>query len=456
MTRIRHLLDIRNLLIGLFGVVAYLYVASVLDKQGTGISHFVLTEWAINYSAGFIRRGLSGEAIVWIQDLFNLEYEAAIAIIAYSAYFLFATYCLWHIYRLKNSLPAESVAILLFLPAFIVFPMLNSSALGRKENLFLLLLIGHVQWLNICMARIRQQSREQRLKRVRQYLIVVAVLYNGIGIALTLIHESFLILSVPINMLLTFIVVRSVYGRGKSAFHAFAIYAPTIVVSLSIYVGMFDPGPSHQKALIICQQFEHVERITCDDMGAVGALWQTPHQAVWRVYKYIILREGVFPAYLVLMVLYFFLAAYAGVSVMTAQLRKDIGLRESLRVSAGLLVMLLVLPTLATAPLYAVALDWGRWTFTSITSFLLCCLGCRHIFTVAAVESSVAAAVRSRTDNHEGEAPFGAMLRSIAIVAGVYVLTSTNMPVCCMDDVGDAVKSLTSGMIDEVVAGWWN
>ena len=35
------------------------------DLHGRGINEWIYTDWLIDYSAGFVRRGLSGEPVRW-------------------------------------------------------------------------------------------------------------------------------------------------------------------------------------------------------------------------------------------------------------------------------------------------------------------------------------------------------------------------------------------------------
>ncbi len=51
---------------------------------------YVDQEWLINYSQGFVRRGLSGSLLILLKDKYNLDAFKAIKLFAYLTYLLFA------------------------------------------------------------------------------------------------------------------------------------------------------------------------------------------------------------------------------------------------------------------------------------------------------------------------------------------------------------------------------
>ena len=135
-------------------VKLYLIILSFLSiyfLAGVNVvsTYNAMTEWVINYQGGFVRRGLIGELIFSISNIFDLN-------LRFSFFFLQSTFYLifyYLLYKLLRDLkPNYFILLAIFFPLFIIFPIAELEAIGRKEILifiFLLLSINlYFKYLN--------------------------------------------------------------------------------------------------------------------------------------------------------------------------------------------------------------------------------------------------------------------------------------------------------------------
>lgn len=102
----------------------YLYL-----KHNGGLD-WSISEWLINYQGGFTRRGLGGEINIFLAKLFSISLREAIL---FFQIFTHTTYLILLFIYLKD-LKLEILQIFaLFSPIFLLYPIAELEALGRKE-----------------------------------------------------------------------------------------------------------------------------------------------------------------------------------------------------------------------------------------------------------------------------------------------------------------------------------
>ena len=121
----------------------YILIISVLSVYylmglNIVITNNAIAEWLINYQGGFVRRGFLGELIYQISFFFKINLRFAFLILQIS---LYLTYY-YLIYRLlKNISFNYLIFVTIFSPLFILFPIAELEALGRKEIILFIILI---------------------------------------------------------------------------------------------------------------------------------------------------------------------------------------------------------------------------------------------------------------------------------------------------------------------------
>tara|TARA_B100000989_G_scaffold49458_1_gene32488 strand:- start:1467 stop:2756 length:1290 start_codon:yes stop_codon:yes gene_type:complete len=163
-------------------------------------TNYVLNGWAysdalINYSEGFIRRGLLGEIIFNINNFTNLGIQK---IHAYIFIFFTLINIFFYILILRNISKFRFVYIfLLFNPLLLFFPLNDTGGYLRKEILMLTLMFFHCYLCN--------KYHSDKLSLSKYFLIFKCFIIPGI-ILNTLMHDIQLFL-IPFHFILTLNVI---------------------------------------------------------------------------------------------------------------------------------------------------------------------------------------------------------------------------------------------------------
>ncbi len=449
------------------GVILVIIAAGIVESGNLRLNSFVIREWYINYSAGFVRRGLSGTILLFAEREWSLHVAS---FLSYSAYLVFAFVALFYIrnlYRVRNEIPLHVVLILLFLPGAILMPILDYHVMGRKEWLFFVVLIGHILILNRFAGKIREVDINSEALRfiVNRYAIVVAVSYNILGVPTALTHEGILFLSIPANLVLTFFVLTQSYGVVKSLTLALLVYLPTTAISLLVIFHTMSIPFTRDSALIMCRSFEHLEHSNYCISGAIEYfieyLTLNSADGFRNTYSKNVKEPVVLASWTLLILLNFFLATYSGAYCMATRIRKlGTHVRSSGRllsftcVAEPRIVWPLLLPALATLPLFTIALDWGRWTFIVITSFLICAVSSKHVFLPVQIDWRGARIFPIEQSKKEARiAPLRLGIPSLqvcVILFSFYVLSSTTLPHYGITP-SNAVRYLSGGVVRDLV-----
>ena len=110
----------------LFFSVIYLYQKHTVGNDST------ISEWLINYSGGFTKRGIIGQLCIYLANYLDLNlrdsiliFQVLILIVYFSALYLF----------LKNIQINKIIILAIFTPIFILYPIAEIEVLVRKETL---------------------------------------------------------------------------------------------------------------------------------------------------------------------------------------------------------------------------------------------------------------------------------------------------------------------------------
>ena len=100
-----------------------------------------LSDWLINYEGGFVRRGLIGELITNFSSVFSLKLRDSILIFQLvfflSHYLLIILFC-------KNLAQNRLIILAIFSPIFILYPVAEIEALGRKELIIFTIFLSYL------------------------------------------------------------------------------------------------------------------------------------------------------------------------------------------------------------------------------------------------------------------------------------------------------------------------
>ena len=108
----------------IFYVIFYLYW-----KHDVG-NDWSISEWLINYQGGFTRRGLGGEINIFLANLFSIPLRNAILFLQVTAHLIYLVFLFIYLKDLKLDILQ---IFALFSPLFLLYPIAELEALGRKE-----------------------------------------------------------------------------------------------------------------------------------------------------------------------------------------------------------------------------------------------------------------------------------------------------------------------------------
>ena len=100
-----------------------------------------LSDWLINYEGGFVRRGLIGELITNFSSILSLKLRDSILIFQLV---FFLSYYLLIILFCKNLAQNRLIILAIFSPIFILYPVAEIEALGRKELIIFTIFLSYL------------------------------------------------------------------------------------------------------------------------------------------------------------------------------------------------------------------------------------------------------------------------------------------------------------------------
>ena len=115
--------------------VCFLYLKHDVGNDST------ISEWIINYSGGFTKRGLIGQIVVYFSRFFDSELRE---IILYFQILIIGTYFILIFIFLKNIFFERIYLLCIFTPIFLLYPVYEVEVLARKEVFIYILFIIHL------------------------------------------------------------------------------------------------------------------------------------------------------------------------------------------------------------------------------------------------------------------------------------------------------------------------
>jgi hypothetical protein len=365
-----------------FLVAAGFFVAVVVTiRAGLGrVDQWLLGDWLIDYSAGFTRRGLIGEAVRQLGDAFGLDRIIVTTLIQLSVLAALMAMVLALVVSHQRGL---TTLMLVASPAFVLF-LLNPLGTMRKEIVLWLVVAAVLVW-----------SKSGRFSAAQTLPWVVAIAFP----LLVLVHEALLFYGGFVAVLMWLLVAEGTVAKTR-ALWAGAVGA--VLTAVAGAVSLLWPSRPHSGA-DICATLTGGGYSDALCAGAIGFLDQDAALSLHRVVDAVATGNylGVYIPVIILSSLPFFFVQFS----------------RPLAYALGLSLAV-------TIPLFVVAIDWGRWIVVSVWLITLLVLrfdGSTDI-TVLAVDKT-----RRR-------------LLSLATPAGVIAFaTLWSVPHCCEPRIGFGV-----------------
>ncbi len=356
------------LLNGILAFFLCIYFVKVIEIQNIyNMQGWLTGDWLINYSNGFIRRGLLGELADYLHRNLAISHVSTIFFIKL---FLYAIYCvafLWLCIRKKIGL----FEIMLILSAWaFVFDLNYPTASGRKE---LILFAVFTLYALIKTFSHKQESASVFFKQWDfWYLLILLPL-------ILLIHEG-------LFFFYQYFLLFALMGKEdiRNAVIKFLIpYSISLAILILMSVGYL--GDSND-ANVICQTLLNANLNESICNGAIMALGGFEYE----------IHTAYFIAYSIIFTLTF--------SALMLYAYKAFDRGEFNRCAVVILVFML-----PTIPLYVFASDWGRWIHITAMLTFICILSNKS---------------HEKISFHEGKRIYGLL----AVVISVIYVTTWKIP----------------------------
>lgn len=384
--RLRHLCTVY---IGFVALVTLTF--AVINAR---VTHpWIIGEWLINYSGGFLRRGLLGECLLLVHRLTQLPLIGLTASLQIGLYSAFYASLIPLLRGVRWSLP---LLALLLSPATLAFTVLDPPTSVRKE---ILLFLALSLLVNLVV------SRQTPAWQISLAIAIVSPM-------LVLTHEA-LLAFLPY----LFLPLLLATPRPRDAIR-FAP-PPILFAALAFAAAVTHPGGGREAAAICASiggHLDHQQAGICS--GAIAYLRFTPAAARAET-----LRAIHFYSYRTRYPLPILLTCLPIAWRLLDRVRHPGNQR-----AGRLLLTLTALSVVASLPLFVIARDWGRWMEIHATCLLLLFLLLDRLHHSEDPDLSTAADLSVLSGSTESRPDAALSLRPVSLVGLVLYATCWTLP----------------------------
>jgi len=301
-------------------------------------AHYEVQDWLINYQAGFVRRGLSGEIFLFFSNLFNVEVKLFYLIFV-SAIVIYFFYLIYNF--IKDVTFNLINTIIIFCPLSIFYNLFDSKSTGRKEIIVIVFLLFFINFI-------------KKIKYKENSIYLLSISFP----ILILMHESVLFY-LPYFFSVIFIYINE-ENKNKMFVLSFIFL---LGISLLTYI-LFTYGATSEQVKIICDSIKGSVRDNCYTSGSIVELTRNLDIAYADVLDRNI--NGIWKGFLkitIISIIIGFLPIILASSFLYNQNQNYPN--SNIIIKTFNYNLFLFLPLLPTLPLYLFTIDWGRWVHTS-------------------------------------------------------------------------------------------
>lgn len=314
-------------------ITSLFWILTIINIVISSNTHFDFFNQSmfINYSQGFVRRGLLGEFFKKMHILTNINIFLLIKIFCLSNYLFFIAFVSFNFFKKKLSYAFLFLPYILPYYAFIGF-------INAKDffllNLFLIQLFI--------------------LKKIKNIFLKI-ILLNSVSILGILTHEIFFFISIPI-LIYHLIIEKKQLIKLDILLYAISFTPSLIVTLLSVYYH----GDQHIAILIYQDILSYIPKDTQNlglD-GGIGCLGEHAENKIKYVFKdrtWNGFSRGVsYSVYLITLV--YILLNLNKINVNLFRSKENSGTINPINTA-----FIFIFQTLCLFPIYCVAIDWQRW-----------------------------------------------------------------------------------------------
>ncbi len=350
------------------------------DAFGTSLNYWAYTDWIIDYSQGFIRRGLSGEILRLVPAT-----VPPIEFVAVFSWILILSIAFGYIRLLARSwkiFHPLTLFGLLFLPSLLIFYLHDHDAIARKEILGYVTVLLHlfVVEKSFPLGDVSALP-DGNLRRYFRWLLLIAVILLP---AIILIHEGNFLLFVPLHAMITLTVLRM---KARPTFTRAALWTGLLYLPAALAFGAvyLSGTPSYPVLLGICEKWAAVGAIregTCllppDKLSGstlpgsfIPMQWSLSKAAQITLFIISMNWKAWILILPVLLFLLWYLVRQAMYVMLCSRSPQSFSPHAGRQYSGVFFRKYFIIPFLFSLPIYFTAYDYGRWFTVACVNFAM-------------------------------------------------------------------------------------
>ena len=122
-------------------IILFGFTVFFLNLKHDVLNDSTISEWLINYSGGFTKRGIVGQFSIIFSNLFSLSLRDSILFFQIS---IVGTYYFLIYHYLKNIYFDRILLLSIFTPIFLLYPVAEIEVLARKETFLFVIFIFYL------------------------------------------------------------------------------------------------------------------------------------------------------------------------------------------------------------------------------------------------------------------------------------------------------------------------
>ena len=350
------------------------------DAFRTSLNYWAYTDWLIDYSQGFIRRGLSGEIFRIVPA--NVPPLEFIPVFSWILILVIAFGYIRLLARSAKIYHPLALFGLLFLPSMFLFYIHDHDTIARKEILGYVTVLLHLLIVEKSFSLGGGSTLpDGNLRRYIQWLIPITVILLP---AIILVHEGNFLLFVPLHIMITLTVLRMQVPRDfmRAALWTGLLYLPATIAFGAVYLA---GTPSYDMLLGICNKWlaagairegsctlppEQLSGSTLPgsfipmqwSLAMAADITQEIISMHWATWILILLVLGICLWYIVRQAVY---------SILRSRSLQSFSPQTASRYSGLFFRKYFLIPFLLSLPIYFTAYDYGRWFTVTCINFAM-------------------------------------------------------------------------------------
>ena len=323
----------KNYLILYLSFLFFISIFVLYTKHNVG-NDSTISEWLINYSGGFTKRGIIGEISIFFSRLFDQNLRDIIYIFQLSILGIY--YILIYIF-FKNLYLERYFLLAIFSPIFLIYPVAETEVLARKEVFIFVLFILHalIPPLNNNLIRISKLV----ILPLSVFIWEPVIFYLPLWIFIDLVKFK-------------------IKNYNKNLFNEIIFYFPALFLAIIFIINPLTPEEHFKMEQVLNKEFNEVCYMSCALLKSKSSIYQQFEANFGKYSLEIFVRY-----FLIILIGFgplFTLMYYSKLKQAKTIFSKKFNLLS--------IFLFLLSPVLL---LFAMGYDWGRWVGISYIMSLI-------------------------------------------------------------------------------------